>query len=76
MSLAHLHVIDTWNLLATIDTATVVVVACTIVGGTGEVLCCGNTATDGPVDQGAAVIKEVLWLPVLWTPSVRVFDRL
>ena len=63
-------------MFASIDTATVVVIAFPIGGGAGQVLTCGHTPTHGPVDQRAAVIKEVLWLPVLWPPRVRVLDCL
>ena len=76
VSETHLHAIDTWHCLAAIHTPAVVVVARPVVGGAGQHPLGGGAPTDGIVDQGAAVVVQVLGLPIQGPPCLRVLDRL
>ena len=73
--LTHLRVVHTWDFPA-IHTARVAVVASTVGGGARQRALSGDTPTHSPVHQGAAVVKQVLGLLVLWPPSFRVLDCL
>lgn len=73
--LTHLRVVHTWDLLA-IHTVRVAVVASTVGGGARQGPLSGDTPTHRLVQQGAAVVKQVLGLPVLWPTSFRVLDCL
>lgn len=72
---AYLGVVHTGDWSA-IHTVTVVVVACTAGGGAGQRPLSRDTPTGGLVQQGAATVKQVLRLPVLWTSCSRILDCL